>query len=184
MGRRSRRLLTASRGHASTGALAGSFIPPRLSGSPQQKCRYRKKMAGTSAMSVSRSHPLHTMPPIRFQGWKLLTARERQYFPGNLEKRQTLHIIGRCPQYSSRIMEEHLWHSSHINGAAPSTRQPYGRELSIAQMESLEAELQRTGIGIGEVQERYHIKDPTSMPEEIYGRVMKALARTKSAGVA
>ncbi len=70
------------------------------------------------------------------------------------------------------------------NGAAPSTRQPYGRELSIAQMESLEAELQRTGIGIGEVQERYHIKDPTSMPEEIYGRVMKALARTKSAGAA
>lgn len=51
-------------------------------------------------------------------------------------------------------------------------------------LESLEAELQRTGVGIGEVQERYHVKDLASMPEELYGRVMKALARTKSAEAA
>lgn len=46
---------------------------------------------------------------------------------------------------------------------------------------ALEMELKRTGVGMEEVQKRYRIKDPASMSEEMYGRVMSALAKTKSA---
>ncbi len=48
-------------------------------------------------------------------------------------------------------------------------------------MELLETELKRTGVGMGEVMERYHIHGPGDMTEELYGRIMKALERTKSA---
>lgn len=54
------------------------------------------------------------------------------------------------------------------------------QELSEQQMTSLEAELQRTGVGIKAVQERYQIKDPRNMTEELYEKVMNALAKTKS----
>ena len=46
---------------------------------------------------------------------------------------------------------------------------------------ALEKELKRTGVRMEEVQKRYRIKDPASMSEEMYGRVMQALAKTKSA---
>lgn len=58
------------------------------------------------------------------------------------------------------------------------------QELSEQQMTSLEAELRRTGVGMEAVQERYQIKDPKNMTEELYERVMKALARTKPAQAA
>ncbi len=44
----------------------------------------------------------------------------------------------------------------------------------------LETELKRTGVGMEEVMERYHIHGPGDMSEELYGRIMKALAKTKS----
>ncbi len=56
-----------------------------------------------------------------------------------------------------------------------------GRELTNEQMERLETELQRTGVEMGEVMERYHISSAADMSEELYGRIMKALAKTKTA---
>lgn len=53
--------------------------------------------------------------------------------------------------------------------------------LSKDQMESLQAELERTGVTMETVQSRYAIQEPGHMSEELYGRVMSALKRTKTA---
>ena len=47
-------------------------------------------------------------------------------------------------------------------------------------MDSLQAELDRTGVTMETVQSRYQIKEPGAMSAELYGRVMSALKRTKS----
>ena len=51
-------------------------------------------------------------------------------------------------------------------------------------MDSLRAELDRTGVTMETVQGRYQIQEPQSMSRELYGRVMSALKRTKSTEVA
>ena len=48
-------------------------------------------------------------------------------------------------------------------------------------MYSLQAELDRTGVAMETVQERYKIGEPETMSEAVYRRVMEALAKTKSA---
>lgn len=53
--------------------------------------------------------------------------------------------------------------------------------LSDAQMESLKKELKRTGVKMDMVKERYQIGEPQQMSEEIYQKVMAALAKTKPA---
>lgn len=50
------------------------------------------------------------------------------------------------------------------------------------QMHSLEAEMQRTGVGADAVKGRYQIDELSNMSAELYGKVMQALAKTKSAG--
>ena len=52
--------------------------------------------------------------------------------------------------------------------------------LSKEQMDSLQAELDRTGVTMETVQNRYKIQEPGTMSKELYGRVMSALKRTKS----
>lgn len=52
--------------------------------------------------------------------------------------------------------------------------------ISKEQMDSLQAELDRTGVTMETVQNRYQIKEPGAMSAELYGRVMSALKRTKS----
>lgn len=52
--------------------------------------------------------------------------------------------------------------------------------ISKEQMDSLQAELDRTGVTMETVQSRYQIKEPGTMSTELYGRVMSALKRTKS----
>ena len=52
--------------------------------------------------------------------------------------------------------------------------------ISKEQMDSLQAELDRTGVTMETVQNRYQIKEPGAMSTELYGRVMSALKRTKS----
>ena len=52
--------------------------------------------------------------------------------------------------------------------------------VSAAQMDSLEKELQRTGVGMDAVKERYRIDSMETMSEEIYRKVMNALAKTES----
>lgn len=52
--------------------------------------------------------------------------------------------------------------------------------LSKIQRQSLEKELQRTGVGMEAVQERYKIENPATISEDLYGKIMAALAKTKS----
>lgn len=52
--------------------------------------------------------------------------------------------------------------------------------LSKDQMDSLQAELDRTGVSMEAVQSRYKIQEPGNMSEELYGKVMNALKNTKS----
>ena len=56
--------------------------------------------------------------------------------------------------------------------------------ISIDQMNLLQEELNRTGVTMETVQSRYKIQEPGNMSEELYGKVMSALKRTKSAEAA
>ncbi|MDE7022581.1 MAG: hypothetical protein K2P23_17020 [Lachnospiraceae bacterium] len=54
------------------------------------------------------------------------------------------------------------------------------KPLSRKQMDFLKAELERTGVAMETVQDRYHIKKPETMSEALYNRVMEALSKTKN----
>ena len=54
--------------------------------------------------------------------------------------------------------------------------------VSTEQMASLEKELQRTGVGMNAVKERYRIDSMETMSAETYRKVMSALAKTASKG--
>lgn len=53
--------------------------------------------------------------------------------------------------------------------------------LSKEQMDSLQSELDRTGITMETVKDRYKIQEPEKMNSDIYSRVMSALKKTRSA---
>lgn len=53
------------------------------------------------------------------------------------------------------------------------------QHVSSTQMEKLEKELQRTGVSMDAVKERYRIEKPEQMSGEVYRKVMSALAKTK-----
>lgn len=59
-----------------------------------------------------------------------------------------------------------------------------GASLTRSQIGLLKKELKRTGVELRAVQDRYQIGEPEQMTEDIYKKVMTALARTKSAGAA
>ena len=52
--------------------------------------------------------------------------------------------------------------------------------VSKEQLETLNAELKRTGVNMEAVKERYKFDSPEQMNETIYEKVLKALAKTKS----
>lgn len=52
--------------------------------------------------------------------------------------------------------------------------------ISTEQMDSLKAELNRTGVEMEAVKDRYHIERPEQMSEELYAKVMQALSKTNS----
>lgn len=54
--------------------------------------------------------------------------------------------------------------------------------ISASQRASLMAELKRTGVTMGAVQERYHLDQPGRMSPDLYRKVMEALAKTKTKG--
>ena len=56
--------------------------------------------------------------------------------------------------------------------------------LTKEEMVSLQAELNRTGVAMEAVRERYQIQDPMAMSSETYKKVMAALAKTKPSRVA
>lgn len=66
----------------------------------------------------------------------------------------------------------------------PKTSKSSSKSLSKDQLNFLHAELKRTGVNMEEVKERYQMEEPEKMPPELYNRVMKALAKTKSAPAA
>ena len=53
--------------------------------------------------------------------------------------------------------------------------------LSTAQMTSLMDELDRTGVAVETVRERYKIQEMDTMSDELYRKVMAALAKTQTA---
>lgn len=59
-----------------------------------------------------------------------------------------------------------------------------GKSLSKTQMDLLKAELERTGVKMEAVQERYQIQKLETMSAELYAKVMAALSKTKSAKAA
>lgn len=68
----------------------------------------------------------------------------------------------------------------------PEGQQKEQQEMPItkAQMDSLKAELKRTGVTMEAVQNRYKIQEPETMSEKNYNRVMAALAKTKPTNAA
>lgn len=63
-------------------------------------------------------------------------------------------------------------------------KKPQRTALTDGQMSALQAELDRTGVAMEMVQERYQIGKPETMSEEMYKRVMEALGKTKDAEAA
>ena len=66
-------------------------------------------------------------------------------------------------------------------GSDRQKQEPQKGGISKEQMASLQAELERTGVAMEAVQERYKITSPESMNEKTYKRVMEALSKTKAA---
>lgn len=54
------------------------------------------------------------------------------------------------------------------------------KPLSVKQINSLNSELERTGVTMESVQERYKVQEPEVMSEELYRKVMTALSKTKT----
>lgn len=65
-------------------------------------------------------------------------------------------------------------------GTAVYKLNPKNKGLSTEQMDSLKAELSRTGVEMEAVKDRYHIEQPEQMSEELYAKVMQALSKTNS----
>lgn len=72
--------------------------------------------------------------------------------------------------------------SPHPQAALQSPKVQEG--ITDQQVYSFHSELQRTGVGIDAVKNRYGFDEPQHMTEELYNRVMQALGKTKSAGSA
>ena len=73
------------------------------------------------------------------------------------------------------------WKKKSGSPEAPAKK---AKTLTKKQMATLEAELQRTGVGMDAVKERYSVEKPEQMSAALYERVMNALAKTKSADAA
>lgn len=63
-------------------------------------------------------------------------------------------------------------------------KEPTENSISDEQMNLLQDELNRTGVTMETVQKRYKIQEPGNMSEELYGKVMLALSRTRSTNAA
>lgn len=67
-----------------------------------------------------------------------------------------------------------------LHGSPAKREENVTRAVSSGQMASLEKELERTGVKMEAVKDRYRIGNPEEMSEETYRKVMSALAKTKS----
>lgn len=69
--------------------------------------------------------------------------------------------------------------SSEVDSKKQSKEKAQQKALTSDQMTALQAELDRTGVAMETVQERYQIKKMETMGEMMYKRVMEALAKTR-----
>ena len=78
------------------------------------------------------------------------------------------------------------WKSTKTAGSSKENKRETGKKesmrssISEEQMNTLQAELYRTGVTMENVQSRYKIQKLGDMSEELYGKIMLALSRTKS----
>ena len=70
------------------------------------------------------------------------------------------------------------------NSSSSNSSSKSKQSVSSLQMEMLKKELARTGVVADDVKARYNIDSLENMPDDIYRRVMSALSKTKSIGVA
>lgn len=70
--------------------------------------------------------------------------------------------------------------------ASGAAKEPTGGAMALSQeqMVTLQSELKRTGVGMEAIKERYQVGTPEEMSPQLYERVMKALAKTKSSDAA
>lgn len=54
------------------------------------------------------------------------------------------------------------------------------QKITQSERKRLDSELERTGVTMDRVNERFHVKDPEEMSPEVYRKLMKALAATQS----
>ena len=79
-----------------------------------------------------------------------------------------------------------VFYSTKTAGSSKENKRETGKKesmrssISEEQMNTLQAELDRTGVTMENVQSRYKIQKLGDMSEELYGKIMLALSRTKS----
>lgn len=69
-----------------------------------------------------------------------------------------------------------------VGKAGPATQR--GASISTEQRAAMEQELMRTGVALGEVLQRYGLESAEQMGQEVYGKAMRSLKRSKSRGAA
>lgn len=79
-----------------------------------------------------------------------------------------------------KIVDDNGKVAFELRGKSARNKEMQEKLLTETQMDSLKAELERTGVSIEAVQERYQIQAPETMDGELYKKVMAALAKTKS----
>ena len=85
------------------------------------------------------------------------------------------------PCKSGRVQEQNSLEPRKSGGTEEKQRTgKQERGISDQQLHILETELQRTGVGMDAVRGRYGFGQAQDMSKEMYSRVMKALAKTKS----
>ena len=97
---------------------------------------------------------------------------------------QSLVIIDNMAQPVFEWKSAQSVESNGNTGKAADKKELVEVSISKNQMDSLQAELVRTGVTIENVKDRYKIQNLGDMNEELYGKVMLALSRTKSVHVA
>lgn len=98
----------------------------------------------------------------------------------DLKEIQTLVIVNDKNQPVFEWKSAKTAGSSNKNKRKAEQKESAATSVSKDQMDSLRAELERTGVTMENVKSWYKIQDLGNMSEELYGKVMLALSRTKS----
>lgn len=97
---------------------------------------------------------------------------------------QSLVIVNSRGQTVFKWNSEKTAGSSNSDHRTAEKKGTAGNSVSRNQMDFLQAELDRTGVTMENVKDRYKIQDLGDMSEELYRKVMLALSKTKSTDAA